>query len=219
MDNIACSILKANFLNLKETLNTLKDSMIRWIHYDVMDNHFVPNLSFGPWILENISNNFDFFLDVHLMVKIEGDIESYLCKYLIKNVKQISIHIESLNHQQILQTISLCNKNNILLSLAINPNTPINTLFPYINDLNNILIMSVEPGFGGQKFNKIVCEKIKKLCKMRKECNYKYKLQVDGGVNGENIANIFSLGVDWVVVGSWFTDNILQIKDKVKSIG
>ncbi|AKX33848.1 ribulose-phosphate 3-epimerase [Spiroplasma litorale] len=209
----AASILTADFLNLKLELDKLWKANIKWIHYDVMDYNFVPNLSFGPKILSDITNFYDFNIDIHFMVRIDEkwNINDYLNSFMLNNVKQFTFHIESLNDSQINEVQNFCLKNRINFSLAINPNTSIERIEKYFKILDNILVMSVQPGFGGQKFIEDVIIKIKDLKNIKNKNNYSYTIEIDGGINQETYKIAKEAGVDILVAGSYLVNkNITQ---------
>ncbi|AUB31948.1 ribulose-phosphate 3-epimerase [Spiroplasma floricola] len=217
---VAPSILTANFLELKSDLDKLKKAKIKWIHYDVMDYNFVPNLSFGPKILSDIVNNYDFKMDLHLMVKIVGfSVEDYLKPFIQKNVKQVTMHYEALNKKQLIDFIKFCKKNNINASLSINPNTEINKIKKYLPNLQNILVMSVNPGFGGQSFIKKSLDKIRLLNEIRNTNNYQYLIQVDGGINEDTYKSVQEAGVDMIVAGSYLVDSkIKNLEERISKL-
>ncbi|WP_339020578.1 ribulose-phosphate 3-epimerase [Spiroplasma endosymbiont of Atherix ibis] len=217
---IAPSILTANFLELKSDLDKLKKAKIEWIHYDVMDYNFVPNLSFGPKILSDIVNNYNFKMDLHLMVKVVGfSIEDYLKPFVQKNVEQITMHYEALNKRQLISFIKFCKKNKIKASLSINPDTEVNKIKKYLPSLENILVMSVNPGFGGQSFIKNSLNKIKLLNEIKNNNNYQYLIQVDGGINEETYKLVQEAGVDIIVAGSYLIgSNIKNLEERISKL-
>lgn len=201
---VAPSILTADFLNLKQELELLKAANIEWIHYDVMDNNFVPNLSFGPKILSDITSNFDFKIDVHLMVKIVNQtVAAYLTPFLQTNVKQITLHIEALSPEQIEDFIAFCTTKQIACSLALSPDTPVSSLLPYLSKLQNVLVMTVYPGFGGQSYLPEAGLKIKTLKELKQQNQWTYSIEVDGGINDATYQTVQQLGVEMIVAGSY----------------
>ncbi|AHI53192.1 ribulose-phosphate 3-epimerase [Spiroplasma culicicola] len=201
---VAPSILTANFVNLKNDLDILKDANIKWIHYDVMDYNFVPNLSFGPKILKDITDNYDFKIDAHLMVKINNlSVEEYLKPFIEAKVAQITLHFEAIDEEQFVQFKEVCQKNNIICSLAINPDTSIEAIQDKLKDLQNVLVMTVYPGFGGQSYIPEAGEKIKQLVEIREAKNLDYSIEVDGGINDATYRLVQNHGVDMIVAGSY----------------
>lgn len=200
---VAPSVLSADFLNLQQDLTIFKNAGIEWIHYDVMDYHFVPNLSFGPGILKQINKKFNFKIDAHLMIKTELRISDYLTPFLDAGVHQVTLHFEALSEIQRTDFIDWCQKNSVKASFALKPKTDIDVLIPFLEKLDNILIMSVEPGFGGQAFMPEVVEKIKNLDELRNKKGYKYLIEIDGGINDSTIDKLDNSGIDMIVAGSY----------------
>ncbi|AOG60725.1 ribulose-phosphate 3-epimerase [Spiroplasma helicoides] len=210
---VAPSILTANFLKLSHELDRLKKAGINWIHYDVMDYNFVPNLSFGPSILKNITDNYDFKIDVHLMVKINNStIVDYLKPFLQKNVFQITMHYESIENKDVQNFISFCKSNNIKASMAISPDTTVEQIENHLSQLDNVLVMSVYPGFGGQKFIEKSIKKIEKLKRHREENNWAYTIEVDGGINQDTYHLVQKAGIDMIVAGSYLVSDIDEVE-------
>ncbi len=205
--SVATSILTADFLNLGNELEKLQKAGIKWLHYDVMDFHFVKNLTFGPKILADINKKYNFKIDVHLMVEIlNWSVEEYLKPFIEAGTNQISVHYESLTDLQIKDFIKVCKKHNIKSSLAINPDTGVDEIQSYLPELDNVLVMSVYPGFGGQVFLNASIEKIESLVKLREKNNYKYLIEVDGGINAETSILVKEAGVDMLVAGSFLVN-------------
>ncbi|WP_434337945.1 ribulose-phosphate 3-epimerase [Mycoplasma capricolum] len=202
---IAPSVLSANFVDLKNELELCKKNNINWIHYDVMDFDFVPNLTFGSKILHDIKKNIDINVDVHFMVNVKTkQFEDFFLDYIKAKPEMMTMHIESLkDNSTINKFINLCKQNNILASLAISPNTDVSLVYPYLDKLDNVLVMSVEPGFGGQKFITSSLKKIEILDQLRKEKKYKYTIEVDGGINEQTSVLVKQAGVDMIVAGSY----------------
>lgn len=201
---IAPSVLSANFVDLRKDLNKCVDSGIDMIHYDVMDFDFVPNLTFGSKILQDIKNNFDFKIDIHFMVKVKTDFfSSFFDEYVICNPDFMTMHIESMNKEQVEQFLNVCKDNNIGASLAISPDTNVKSIEKYLHILKNVLVMSVHPGFGGQSFIENSLEKIKTLKKLKIENNYKYSIEVDGGINEKTAQQVIQAGAEIIVAGSY----------------
>ncbi|WP_342258890.1 ribulose-phosphate 3-epimerase [Spiroplasma endosymbiont of Dioctria linearis] len=217
---VAPSILTANFLALKSDLDKLKEAKIKWIHYDVMDYNFVPNLSFGPKILTDIVSSYNFNMDLHLMVKIKNiSVKEYLQPFLVKNVKQITVHFEALTKKQIFEFLDFCNSNNISASISINPDTDVLKIKKYLPKIKNVLVMSVNPGFGGQPFILNSLDKIQKLKALKEENNYSYLIQVDGGINEETYKLVQNAGVDVIVAGSYLVgSSVKNLKERVAKL-
>lgn len=198
MVKIAPSLLSANFACLKEEIDKIK--VAEWIHYDVMDGHFVPNISFGYSILKDISKVTDKYLDVHLMI---DDPFKYVDNFIASNASLIVFHYEAVEENEINKLINHIKNNNIDVGIAIKPDTCVDVLKPFLSELDLVLVMSVEPGFGGQTFNHSALEKISKLAKLREDNNYCYLIEVDGGINESTAKLCRQAGVDVLVAGSF----------------
>ncbi|ASP27954.1 ribulose-phosphate 3-epimerase [Spiroplasma corruscae] len=213
----AASILTANFLELNKELNKLKDSKVKWIHYDVMDYNFVPNLSFGTKILKDICDNFNFNIDIHFMVRLDDKwcVNNYLDSFYHNNVKQFTFHIESILENKMKLISNYCKEKGINFSIAINPDTDVQKLTSYLEIIDNVLVMSVNPGFGGQSFIINTLKKIEQLYKIRQKNHLSYSIQVDGGINNQTIDIVKKAGADVLVAGSYLLNNNLSI-DEIK---
>lgn len=198
MVKIAPSLLSANFACLKQEIDKIEAA--EWIHYDVMDGHFVPNISFGYSILKDISKVTDKYLDVHLMI---NDPFKYVDNFIASNASLIVFHYEAVEENEIDKLIKHIKNNNIDVGIAIKPDTCQDVLKPFLSQLDLVLVMSVEPGFGGQTFNHSAIEKISKLAKLREENNYHYLIEVDGGINESTAKLCRQAGVDVLVAGSY----------------
>ena len=198
MVKIAPSLLSANFACLKQEIDKIEAA--EWIHYDVMDGHFVPNISFGYSILKDISKVTDKYLDVHLMI---SDPFKYVDNFIASNASLIVFHYEAVEENEIDKLIKHIKNNNVDVGIAIKPDTCQDVLKPFLSQLDLVLVMSVEPGFGGQTFNHSAIEKISKLAKLRVENNYHYLIEVDGGINESTAKLCRQAGVDVLVAGSY----------------
>lgn len=202
---ISPSLLSADFAVLKEELDKIKEGGATWVHYDVMDGHFVPNISFGYSILGNVRKVTDLFLDVHLMI---SDPLKYVDEFIKNGADLITFHIEAYeNEDTIKATIKKIKDANIKVGLSIKPNTAVETLKPYIKDLDLVLVMSVEPGFGGQSFIEATPDKIKAIKTMIVENQLDTLIEVDGGINATTGASCKDAGVDVLVAGSYVFNN------------
>lgn len=197
MREIAPSLLSANFYNLQDDLERLKKSGIKYLHLDVMDGNFVPNISFGLPIIKSVRKNTDFILDCHLMIEKP---ERYLEDFKNAGADILTVHQEATIHLQ--RTLAEIRRLGMKAGVSLNPSTSEETLKYIMDDLDLILIMSVNPGFGGQSYIEAVNEKIKRVRKMIDESERDIILEVDGGVNKDNIKELENLGVDLFVAGS-----------------
>ena len=195
--NIAPSLLAANFFDLSSQMKLLKEGNIEILHLDIMDGMFVPSISFGMPVISSLRKSVDFFFDVHMMVE---NPERYIEDFYKSGANGITIHFEACKH--IDRTISQIKSFGLRSGISINPATPVSFLQNILSEVDMVLIMSVNPGFGGQKFIPYSIDKIKELSKMRAERNQKLLIQVDGGVDVNNIKSLSDAGVDEFVAGS-----------------
>ncbi len=200
---ISVSILGIN--EIKEKLEEIDNTTCDYIHIDIMDGIFVPNK-----VEYNNEYRFNKKIDIHLMVE---DVEKYIEKYKILNPTYITFHFEI--NQNIKNIIEKLKENNIKVGISIKPNTDINLIKPYLNMIDLVLVMSVEPGFGGQKFIENSTNKINTLKKIREENNYKYLIEVDGGINIDTIDKVKN--ADIKVVGSYIT-NSQNYQEKIDTL-
>lgn len=205
------SILSANFFDLKTEFSRLKKAGIKWIHYDVMDGHFVKNISFGPGILKSLKEHTSFKFDVHLMIE---DPEFYFKDFIEAGADIITVHYETINLKIFNSLLKLAKENNIKLGLSIKPSTKVESLLPYLKDIDLLLVMSVEPGFGGQSFIKNTYQRIKYFYNLKKELQYNYVIEVDGGINDKNSKEVIDCGASMLVMGSY----IFKSKDYLEAI-
>ncbi|OIP02646.1 MAG: ribulose-phosphate 3-epimerase [Bacteroidetes bacterium CG2_30_33_31] len=194
---ISPSLLSANFLYLSDEIKMLNESEAEYIHLDIMDGIFVPNITFGWPIISQIKKQSKIKLDVHLMIV---DPQRYIVDFAKAGADILCVHYEACNHLH--RTISAIKENGMLAGVALNPHTPVSLLDDVLNELDLVLIMSVNPGFGGQKFIENTYSKIIKLKKMILEKNLNVKIEVDGGVNTENYRKIIDAGAKILVAGN-----------------
>lgn len=208
---LAPSLLAANFLNLSKDCQILKDHGIQWLHYDVMDGHFVPNHSFGVDILKQIKQNFDFIYDVHLMV---SNPRTFI-EYFSKVADVLTIHIEACEStEEAIELIGIIQNHGIKAGICIKPKTDVTAIEPLLNIVDLVLVMSVEPGFGGQCFMDEMLNKVTLLKSIKEKHGYHYMIQIDGGINKETAERSRLAGVENLVVGSYlFKDLTTRISE------
>jgi len=198
---IAPSILSANFYNLEKDIAMINDSACQWIHFDVMDGHFVPNLTFGPMILDVFKKHSSKYLDVHIMVnnpKFFSDL------FIDAGADQIVFHYEALsNEQEISELISYIKSRGVKVGISIKPKTDIKVLDAFLPELDLVLVMSVEPGFGGQSFMADQLDKVSYLKSMQESNSYDYIIQIDGGINESTAKEAIHSGAQCLVAGSY----------------
>ena len=212
MIKIAPSLLSADFVRLEEEINNIEKAGADILHLDVMDGHFVPNLTFGLPIIKQIKDIAKIPVDVHLMVSNPDVYLETLGKW---NINYVSFHQEAENH--IHRQLKVLQKHGVKAGIALNPATPVETIFPVITDLDFVLIMSVNPGFGGQSFIPLVYEKIEKLRKLADQVNPELEIEVDGGVNNINAPKLINKGADILVAGS-FVFGSENYKEQIQSL-
>lgn len=214
---LAPSVLSLDYSKFSETLELLNENA-KFLHFDVMDGHFVPNLSFGPGILKAFRKNSSLFLDVHLMVDNPFDIAD---SFIMAGADSITFHIEALNNdtKEAVNFIKKIKSNYLKVGVSIKPNTPVKLIEPLLPFVDLVLVMSVEPGFGGQEFIPKAYDKISYLSKYREESNLKYLIEVDGGVNEKNASELVKRGTNILVAGSYiFNGDIKSNIDRITNI-
>jgi len=197
MGKIAPSILSADFARLGEEVRSVQEAGADYIHIDVMDGHFVPNITIGPLIVEAVNRVTDLPLDVHLMI---SEPDRYIDDFANAGADIITVHPETINHLH--RTIQLIKAKGVRAGVCLNPATPLNILEYILEGLDIIMLMTVNPGFGGQKFIPEVVPKIHKLREMIVKKNLKTKIEIDGGIGPETIGQVSSAGADVFVAGS-----------------
>jgi ribulose-phosphate 3-epimerase len=194
---IAPSVLSADFADLKGSFQLFANSPAEWVHIDIMDGRFVPNISFGLPVVQAMRGLTRKFFDVHLMI-VEP--EKYLEAFQKAGAEQISVHIEACPHLH--RTIQQIHDLGMKAGVALNPHTPVNQLEDIIADIDLVCLMSVNPGFGGQKFIHQTLKKIRDVVEMRTLSSSKALIEIDGGVTMDNAQTIFDAGADVLVAGS-----------------
>ena len=211
---ISPSILSADFSQLGSEIKKLEEGGADLIHVDVMDGHFVPNLTIGPPVIKNLRKYTKLPFDVHLMI---SPVHKYIQNYAEAGADIITIHPEAT--QNLKESIKLIKSFGKRVGISLNPKTSISTLIDEIENIDLILVMSVNPGFGGQKFMHEVLDKIKELKNIREKNHYKFVIEVDGGVNFSNSKTILEAGADILVSGTTvFKENNGDIKTNIEKL-
>ena len=206
---IAPSLLAADFLHLNDACTMLNNSDADWFHLDIMDGRFVPNISYGPMVVEFISKTTTKFCDVHLMIE---EPEKYTEAFKAAGADGITVHYEACTHLH--RNIQQIKSLGMQVGIALNPHTPIELLKDILQDIDMVLIMSVNPGFGGQSFIPHTINKIKRMREMIDEQLLNVKIQIDGGVTIDNAPLIIEAGADVLVAGSF----VFKAADPIKAI-
>ena len=194
---IAPSILSADFGCLNDEVKAVEQAGADWIHVDVMDGHFVPNLSYGMPIVEGLRNLTDMPLDVHLMI---SNPSSYVQQFVDAGSDLLTVHVEACEDP--VSVIKQINESGIASGIALNPATEIDAIDAVLADVDVVLVMSVQAGFGGQSFQPVALEKLRQLAALREANGYSWSLEVDGGINTSTVRDCFQAGADWFVAGS-----------------
>jgi ribulose-phosphate 3-epimerase len=197
MPIIAPSLLAADFLHLADECQMINNSQAEWLHLDVMDGRFVPNISFGISIIEQINGITQKELDVHLMIE---EPEKYAPAFSKAGANTLTVHLEACKHLH--RNIQQIKDLGMKAGVALNPHSPIDLLKDVLSEVDLVLIMSVNPGFGGQHFIPYSLQKIQELNKLKQQNNYHFLIEVDGGVTLENAKSLIDAGTDVLVAGS-----------------
>jgi ribulose-phosphate 3-epimerase len=213
MIKIAPSILSANFIKLGEEIKAAEEAGVDMLHIDIMDGHFVPNITIGPFIVESIRQVTSLPLDVHLMIE---EPDTYLRDFIKAGADYVTVHLEASVHLH--RTVQLIKETGVKAGVSLNPATPVWSLEDILPDIHLVLLMSVNPGFGGQKFIPQALDKIRILKKFIKEKGLTTLIEVDGGINIDNAKDVASAGADILVMGSAFfhSGNYKEIMKRVK---
>lgn len=197
MVQIVPSILSADFARLADEIGKVEQSGIRMLHVDIMDGHFVPNLTIGPPVVKSIRKITNLTLDVHMMIT---DPDRFAPLFIEAGADQISVHYEAATHLD--RTVRMIQSEGARAGVVINPATPTGVLEDILYLADYVLIMSVNPGFGGQEFISNALHKIRRLDRLRNERRMEFAIEIDGGVSAANTAEIVQAGCDWLVAGS-----------------
>ena len=209
MIKIAPSILSADFSRLGEELKTVEEAGADWIHVDVMDGHFVPNITIGPMVVEAVRKSTKLPLDVHLMIE---DPDFYIAYFIKAGADIITVHAEVCKHLQ--RTIRAIKEQKKTAGIVLNPATSLSAIDNILDEVDLVLLMSVNPGFGGQEFIPSTVKKVEKLKRMINDAKLKTDIEVDGGVKPENAGDLIKAGANILVAGS----SVFKGKDYKKMI-
>ncbi len=202
---VAPSIIACDFSKLKEEINSIEEAGADLIHLDVMDGHFVPNITFGPIVVDGIRKLTKLELDAHLMI---SEPEKYIKEFVKSGCSMISFHIETVKEP--VSLFSYLKENNVMSGIALNPGTPIEKIEKFFEYVDFVLVMLVNPGFYGQKMLPDTVQKVRTLRQMTGKL-----IEVDGGINGDNAGEFLDIGVDIIVSGAY----IFKHPDRKKAIG
>lgn len=211
MKILSPSLLSIDFTEIGEQLKILEEEDIKYLHLDVMDGNFVPSISFGMPVIASLRKYKNFIFDVHMMVE---EADRYVEDMKNAGADMISVHYEACKHLD--RTIKHIKDLGLKAGVVLNPATPVGVLKDILAELDFVLLMSVNPGFGGQKYIPYVTKKIKELSLMKEDINQNLLIQVDGGVNKDTIKEVIEAGADYVVAGSAIFNG--DIRDNIKKL-
>lgn len=197
MLELAPSLLSANFTNLRDDIEKLNASVVKYLHLDIMDGNFVPNISYGPMVVESIRPLTDMVFDTHLMIE---NPEDYFDVFAKAGSDIITFHIETTRHSH--RLVEQIHELGVKAGVSLNPSTPISEIEYILDDVDLVLIMTVNPGFGGQKYIETMDKKISLLAEIKKSKNLDFIIAVDGGIKIDNVERVLNLGANLIVSGS-----------------
>lgn len=197
MNILSPSLLSIDFNHMERDMKTLEEAGVKWFHLDVMDGYFVKNISFGPPVIQSIRKTSGAFFDVHLMVH---EPIRYISAFKGAGADMLTVHSEACGNLS--ETIEAVKAEGMKVGVAINPDTPVDEIREYIDRVDMVLVMSVVPGFGGQKFMPVSLDKLRQVRSLANEKNQELLIQVDGGINTDNVKDVLEAGANVIVAGS-----------------
>lgn len=215
MNILSPSILAADFWRLGEQISEVEKAGAQYLHIDVMDGVFVPSISFGMPVITSLRKSTDIFFDVHIMIT---EPERYAAEFVNCGADMVTFHLEAT--EKVEETIQRIREAGAKVGISIKPGTPVEQVEPYLDKIDMVLIMTVEPGFGGQKYIESCTEKIRQVRRMITEKNLNVDVQVDGGITAENVHVVLEAGANVIVAGSAvfknnITENVKQLLEKM----